>query len=115
LGDAPSDLAPIRGTDYTLNTFVFIWCRHPLALDLIPSNSGWLLLQRLQAAPMDEWAALRGRPRILVPVRLYRISTYRRNELTVKMVATENPDRYGCTAVQLCLALLESHESRRTQ
>jgi hypothetical protein len=38
LGDAPSDLAPIRGTDPTVNTSVFIWCRHPLALDMIPSN-----------------------------------------------------------------------------
>eukprot|EP01047_Picozoa_sp_COSAG01_P062805 COSAG01_NODE_8049_length_2940_cov_28.152763_1_plen_53_part_10 len=26
LGDAPVDLAPIRGTDYTLNTLVFIRC-----------------------------------------------------------------------------------------
>ena len=33
------DLAPIRGTDDTLNTLVFIRCRHPLALDIIPSNS----------------------------------------------------------------------------
>ena len=39
MGDAPIDLAPIRGTDDTLNTLAFIWCRHPLALDMIPSNS----------------------------------------------------------------------------
>ena len=39
MGDAPVDLAPIRGTDDTLNTLVFIRCRHPLALDMIPSNS----------------------------------------------------------------------------
>jgi hypothetical protein len=32
LGNAPGDLAPILGTDYTLNTLVFIRCRHPLAL-----------------------------------------------------------------------------------
>ena len=32
------DLAPIRGTDDTLNTLVFIRCRHPLALEMIPSN-----------------------------------------------------------------------------
>ena len=38
MGDAPVDLAPIRGTDDTLNTLVFIRCRHPLALDMIPSN-----------------------------------------------------------------------------
>ena len=41
MGDAPVDLAPIRGTDDTLNTLVFIRCRHPLALDMIPSNSAW--------------------------------------------------------------------------
>ena len=39
MGDAPVDLAPIRGTDDTLNTLVFIRCRHPLALEMIPSNS----------------------------------------------------------------------------
>eukprot|EP01047_Picozoa_sp_COSAG01_P038869 COSAG01_NODE_3178_length_6460_cov_7.673007_6_plen_102_part_00 len=28
----------IGGTDDTLNTLVFIRCRHPLAFDMIPSN-----------------------------------------------------------------------------
>eukprot|EP01047_Picozoa_sp_COSAG01_P056090 COSAG01_NODE_6319_length_3737_cov_4.264156_4_plen_222_part_00 len=37
--DHTSGIAPIRGTDDPLNTLVFIRCRHPLALDMIPSNS----------------------------------------------------------------------------
>ena len=49
MGDAPIDLAPIRGTDDTLNTLVFIRCRHPLALEMIPSNS----LPRRKLNPYD--------------------------------------------------------------
>ena len=48
MGDAPIDLAPIRGTDDTLNTLVLIRCRHPLALDMIPSNFFEVEIQLLQ-------------------------------------------------------------------
>eukprot|EP01049_Picozoa_sp_SAG25_P000442 SAG25_NODE_16_length_24288_cov_31.926950_13_plen_179_part_00 len=65
------------------------------------SADGWVSSQAGCSLSRRLLAVLRGRPRILVPVRQYRISTYYRN--------VGNPDRYSCTAVQEISAELISH------